>query len=260
MGKKENKLKKTNMANIICLLNHKGGVAKTTTAQNVGAALSKKYKVLLVDIDPQANLTKAFGVKNNPDNNIYESLVNDKKLDPLSLKKNLDLVPSTIDLIAAEMQLAGETGREYILNELLKPMKKVYDYIILDCPPSLGLLTINALTASNNIFLPVEPEYFGLEGFQNILNIVEKIQKRINPGLDFSGVIITKVKHNNLHKQVIEIIEKHFPEKIFKTRIMDNIDISYAQAEGQSILDYKKDSQGAKDYKALTKEIVKRIK
>ena len=248
------------MSNIISISNHKGGVGKTTSAINIGAALSNlKNKVLLIDLDPQANLTQSLGISEDQEKNIYTSIRGDHKLEPIEITKNLHLVPSTLDLSGAEVELSAETGREYILKELIDPIKSHYDYIIIDSPPSLGLLTINAFTASDQILIPLQAQYLALQGLSKLVEIVEKIKKRLNKDLIIRGVFVTQYDHRKvLNRNVFETIEEYFQDKVFKTKIRDNVALAEAPTQGLDIFRYSPKSNGAEDYLALSREIHKK--
>jgi len=248
------------MSNIISISNHKGGVGKTTSAVNIGAGLSiLKKKVLLIDLDPQANLTQSLGVREDEENNIYTAIRGEYKLEPIEIMKNLHLVPSTLDLSGAEVELSTETGREYILKELIDPIKSNYDYIIIDSPPSLGLLTINAFTASDEILIPLQAQYLALQGLSKLVEIVEKIKKRLNKDLKIRGVFITQYDSRKvLNRNVVETIETHFKNRVFKTKIRDNVSLAEAPTQGLDIFRYNAKSNGAIDYLSLSKEILKK--
>lgn len=241
--------------------NHKGGVGKTTSVVNIGAALANmKRKVLLIDIDPQANLTVSFGYKEEERDDdtptIYDALRGQSKLVPFKIRKNLDLVPSTIDLSGAEMELSAEPGREYILRELIEPLENEYDYIFIDCPPSLGLLTINAFTAAKEIFIPIQPHFLAIRGLSKILEVINKIKARLNKELEITGVFVTLYdKRKILHRDVYETIQAYFGERVFRTRIKENISLAEAPGTGTDIHNYDKNSNGAHDYKMLAKEV-----
>ncbi len=246
------------MSNTITISNHKGGVGKTTSALNIGAGLSSLgKKVLLVDLDPQANLSQSLAVT-EPERTVYGAIRGEYPLQPLPIKKGLDLIPSTLDLSGAEIELSSETGREYILRELLEPLQNNYDYILIDCPPSLGLLTVNALTASKEVFIPLQAQYLALQGLSKLVEVIEKIQKRLNKDLRIGGVFITQYDSRKvLNRNVVETIETHFKEKVFKTKIRDNIALAEAPTAGLDIFRYQPKSYGAEDYLALCKEIIK---
>jgi chromosome partitioning protein len=250
------------MGNIISISNHKGGVGKTTSAINIGAGLHKLgSRVLLVDLDPQANLTQSLGIT-EPDKTIYGALRGKYKPKPVEILKGLDLLPSTLDLSGAEVELSGEAGREYILKELLQPLgssykRNSYDYILIDCPPSLGLLTINAFTASDTVYIPIQAQYLALQGLTKLLEVIDKIQKRLNKGLTVGRVFITQYDSRKvLNRDVVASIEAHFGSKLFKTKIRDNVALAEAPAQGLDIFRYNPKSYGAEDYLSLCEEII----
>jgi len=248
------------MSIIISLLNHKGGVGKTTTAINVGAALVQLDKrVLLVDLDPQANLTISLGIPRQKVT-IYENMRGEAELMPYELKENLDVVTSNLDLSGAEMELINEAGREFILRELFEPVKHDYDYIIIDCPPSLGLLTLNALTTSNYVMIPMQTEFLALQGIVKIKQVTDKVRFRLNKKLQIGGVIATMYDHRKvLNRDIVGTIEKFFGNKVFKTKIRNNVALAEAPSVGKDIFEYNRKSNGATDYLELAKEIVDRI-
>lgn len=247
------------MSKIISISNHKGGVGKTTSAINIGAGLNRLGKtVLLIDLDPQANLTQSLGLIDQP-RNIYGALKGEYKLEPVEIVKGLDVITSTLDLSGAEVELSGEAGREYILKELLEPLRASYNYILIDTPPSLGLLAINALTASQEVFIPLQAQYLALQGLSKLIEVIEKIKKRLNKDLRVGGVFITQYDNRKiLNRNVVETIESHFIGKLFTTKIRDNIALAEAPAKGLDIFSYQAKSNGAEDYLALCNEIVNR--
>ena len=247
------------MSKVISISNHKGGVGKTTSAINIGAGLNKlKKKVLLIDLDPQANLSQSLGII-EPEFTIYGALKGDYKLQPIEVAKGLDLIPSTLDLSGAEVEMSGEAGREYILKELIDPIKNSYDYIIIDSPPSLGLLTINSFTASDEIFIPLQAQYLALQGLTKLMEVVDKIKQRLNKGLSIGGVFITQYDSRKvLNRDVAETIQTHFKDKVFKTKIRDNIALAEAPSQGLDIFRYNSKSYGAEDYLKLSKELIKK--
>ena len=246
------------MSKVISISNHKGGVGKTTSAINIGAGLNLlKKKVLLIDLDPQANLTQSLGLINEPIN-IYGALRGEYKLQPIEIIKGLDIIPSTLDLSGAEIELSSEPGREYILKELIEPLRASYDFIIIDSPPSLGLLTINSFTASDEILIPLQAQYLALQGLAKLVEVVDKIKQRLNKGLKVGGVFITQYDSRKvLNRDVVDTIQAHFKDEVFKTKIRDNIALAEAPAQGLDIFRYSSKSYGAEDYLKLSKEILK---
>lgn len=244
----------------IAILNHKGGTGKTTSSINIGAGLAKMgKKVLLVDIDPQANLTEGLGVR-DPKISIYDSIRDSKKLPIINIRENLDLVPSSMDLLGAELEIVSKIGREKIITKLLKPVKNQYDYIILDCPPALGLLTINAIVASDTILLPLEAEYFAYKGIDRLIGVIEQVQEHFNEDLTIGGVFVTKCNsQRTLTQTIINSITEHFGSKVFDARIRVNVSLSEAQLQGQSVFEYAPESNGAKDYEKLVDEILAKL-
>ena len=248
------------MSKVISISNHKGGVGKTTSTLNIGAGLnSLGKKVLLIDLDPQANLSQSLGIK-EPKVSIYGALRGEYKLQPVAILPGLDIVPSTLDLSGAEVELVGEAGREYILREILEPLRGSYDFILIDNPPSLGLLTINAFTASDLVLIPLQAQYLALQGLTKLLEVVEKIQKRLNKSLTIGGVFITQYDSRKvLNRDVVSTIESHFKEKVFTTKIRDNVSLAEAPAQGVDVLRYAPKSYGAIDYLSLSEEIINRV-
>ena len=247
------------MGLVISLLNHKGGVGKTTSAINIGAGLVELGKrVLLIDLDPQANLSLSLGIPRQK-STIYEALRGESELVPYTVKENLDVITSTLDLSGAEMELINEAGREYILRELLEVVEEDYDYVIIDCPPSLGLLTLNALTSSTYVYIPLQTEFLALQGLTKIKQIIDKVRFRLNKKLSIGGVIATMYDHRKvLNRDVVETIRKFFGNRVFDTYIRDNVALAEAPAQRKDIFEYNKRSSGAKDYLALSKEIIER--
>lgn len=247
------------MGKVISLLNHKGGVGKTTSAINIGAGMVELgRKSLLIDLDPQANLTISLGVPRQRVT-IYEALRGESELDPYTVREGLDVITSNLDLSGAEMELINEAGREYILRELLEPVREKYDFIIIDCPPSLGLLTLNALTSSDVIYIPLQTEFLALQGLAKIKQVIDKVRFRLNKGLHIGGVIATMYDARKvLNRDVVETIRKYFGEKVFDTLIRDNVALAEAPAHRKDIFKYSRSSSGAKDYLALCKEIIER--
>lgn len=249
------------MGKTIAISNHKGGVGKTTSTLNIGAALQRMGKrVLLVDMDPQANLTQSLGLMDHSPT-IYEALRGEGKLEPVEVLPGLDVVTSTLDLSGAEVELSSEPGREYILKELLDPLQGHYDYILLDSPPSLGLLTINAFTAAQEVYIPLQAHYLALQGLTKLQEVVDRVAKRLNKGLRIGGVFVTQYDGRKvLNRNVLETVRKHFDGVTFKTTIRDNIALAEAPTQGVDVFRYAPRSSGAADYQALAKEVEKRTK
>jgi chromosome partitioning protein len=247
------------MSRVISISNHKGGVGKTTSTINIGAGLNKLGKtVLLIDLDAQANLSQSLGLTDQ-EQNVYGAIKGEYKLQPVEILKGLDVIPSTLDLSGAEVELSGEAGREYILRELIEPLRSSYDYIIIDSPPSLGLLTINAFTASDEVFIPLQAQYLALQGLTKLIEVIEKIKKRLNKELRVGGVFITQYDNRKiLNRDVVATIEAHFKNDVFKTKIRDNIALAEAPANSLDIFRYNPKSYGAEDYLSLCKELLKR--
>ena len=227
------------MSKVISISNHKGGVGKTTSVVNIGAGLNKLgKKILLIDLDPQANLTQSLGLIDQ-ERNIYGALRGEYKLQPIEILKGLDVIPSTLDLSGAEVEMSGEAGREYILRELIEPIRASYDYILIDSPPSLGLLTINSFTASDEVFIPLQAQYLALQGLTKLMEVIGKIQKRLNKDLQIGGVFITQFdKRKILNRDVVEAISSHFQNKVFDTKIRDNVALAEAPSSKQDIFKY----------------------
>lgn len=252
------------MTQIISVANQKGGVGKTTTTVNLGACLaSLGKKVLLVDMDAQGNATSGVGIR-KPDvtRDIYDVLVNELPIDEATLiteHENLSIVPATLQLAGAEIELTSMMARESRLKGSLAEVSSQYDYILIDCPPSLGHLTINSFTASDSILIPVQCEYYALEGLSQLLNTVRLVQKHFNPELEIEGVLLTMYDaRTNLGNEVVEEVRKYFREKVYETIIPRNIRLSEAPSHGKPIIDYDPRSRGAEVYQALAKEVVSR--
>ncbi|MBO1099601.1 AAA family ATPase [Enterococcus hirae] len=252
------------MAQIISVANQKGGVGKTTTTVNLGACLASLGKrVLLVDMDAQGNATSGVGIR-KPDvtQDIYDVLVNELPIAEATLvteHENLSIVPATLQLAGAEIELTSMMARESRLKGSLAEVNDQYDYILIDCPPSLGHLTINSFTASDSILIPVQCEYYALEGLSQLLNTVRLVQKHFNPELEIEGVLLTMYDaRTNLGNEVVEEVRKYFREKVYETIIPRNIRLSEAPSHGMPIIDYDPRSKGAEVYQALAKEVVNR--
>ena len=249
------------MSNIIAILNHKGGVGKTTTTINLAAALQQKgKKILVIDLDGQANLTESFGCSIEEPNTVYGAMKGEYSLPLIKTGNGITLVPSCLDLSAAESELINEPGREMILKQLISklPKENKFDYVLIDCPPSLGLLTLNALTAADFLIIPVQAQFLAMRGMAKIMNVISIVQERLNPNLKIGGIVITQYdKRKTLNKSVTEIIQDSFCEKVFKTIIRDNVALAEAPINGKNIYEYNKNSNGAKDYLDLAEEVLK---
>mgnify|MGYP002346686886 CR=1 FL=1 len=245
---------------IFAISNHKGGVAKTSTTVNLAAGIAQmNRKVLVVDLDPQANLSQSLGVRDYTPS-VYNALKCQCALPELSITNNLWLAPSHLDLSGAELELSMEPGRENLLKGLFKKIANQYDYILIDCPPSLGLLTINAMNASNRILIPLQAQFLASQGLAKLIDIIGKVQERLNPSLELGGIIITMYKKNTvLSRDVIEFTNSRFSSLVFHTKIRDNIAIAEAPASGLDIFRYSKNSLGALDYSNLCIEFLNRF-
>ncbi len=251
------------MSKIIAVVNQKGGVGKTTTAVNVSTILAKKgKKVLLIDSDPQGNATSGVGVNKNVEKSIYDVIINDIEIRDAIIKtpiKNLFICPSNINLAGAEVELVPMMSREQKLKEKLEQVENDYHYIIIDCPPSLGLLTINAFTAANSLLIPIQCEYYALEGVGQLINTVNLVRKGLNKSLYIEGVVLTmNDARTNLSNQVIKEVKTYFKDNVYKTIIPRNVKLSEAPSFGMPITVYAPKSKGAKCYEKLTNEIIKK--
>lgn len=251
---------------VISLVNQKGGVGKTTTAVSLASYIGKKKKkVLVVDLDPQANATSGLGIeKSELETTTYDLLINECPVRDVifeSSAQNVDIIPTNINLAGAEVELVNAISRENILRGAIEEIKDEYDYIIIDCPPSLGLLTINALTASDGIIIPIQGEYYALEGLSQLVETINIVKKKLNPDIEIVGVVLTMFDmRTQLSKQVREEVEDYFGKKVFKTIIPRNVRLAEAPSHGLAISDYDKASKGAKAYEALAVEVLKRTK
>lgn len=248
------------MGKTIAVANQKGGVGKTTTAINLAASIAvNEKKVLLIDLDPQANSTSGLGFEKN-NRSVYNLLVNNDQAENLILKTqivHLDLIPSNIDLVGAEVELVNIDNREKILALGIRSIKSMYDFVIIDCPPSLGLLTLNGLTAADSVIIPVQCEYFALEGLGQLLNTINIVKKHFNPHLEIEGVLLTMFDSRlRLSHQVAEEVRKYFGDKVYKTIITRNVKLSEAPSHGKPVILYDAQALGAQNYLQLAEEIL----
>lgn len=251
------------MGRVISIANQKGGVGKTTTSINISTILAKKGKnVLLIDADPQGNATSGIGIDKKTEKSIYDVIIEETKIEDVILDtqvKNLKICPSNINLAGAEVELVSMMSREYRLKERIEETKENYDYIIIDCPPSLGLITLNAFTASDSVLIPVQCEYYALEGLEQLMNTVNLVKKHLNKDFDLEGAVLTMYDaRTNLSNQVVKEVKNYFEDKVYKTVIPRNVRLSEAPSFGMPISIYDPKSKGAKCYEKLVKEILKK--
>ncbi len=250
------------MGKIISVANQKGGVGKTTTSITLSSMLAQKNKkVLLIDADPQGNATSGVGVEKNIEKSVYDLIVEETKVNEIVKEtnvKNLKLCPSNINLAGAEVELVSMMSREQRLKEKLEEIKEEYDYIIIDCPPSLGLITLNAFTASNSVLIPIQCEYYALEGLGQLINTINLVKKHLNKTLEVEGALLTMYDiRTNLSNQVVNEVKKYFGDKVYKTVIPRNVKLSEAPSYGMPITMYDSRSKGAKSYDKFVKEFLK---
>ena len=252
------------MGRIIAIANQKGGVGKTTTSINLSSCIAAKgKKVLVVDIDPQGNTTSGYGIeKNDLDNTIYELMLGDCSIEDCIIKdviENISILPSNVNLAAAEIELIGVDKKEYILKNEIDWVKDRYDYIIIDCPPSLSLLTVNAMTTADSVLVPIQCEYYALEGLSQLIHTVNLVKERLNPNLEMEGVVFTMYdSRTNLSAQVVENVKSHLNQKVYRTVIPRNIRLAEAPSYGQPINIYDPKSAGAESYPALAEAVIDR--
>ncbi|MBI4976510.1 MAG: ParA family protein [Spirochaetes bacterium] len=253
------------MGRIIAIANQKGGVGKTTTAVNLASILAYSGKrILLIDSDPQGNVATSLGIeKKTLESGVYDLLMQEAAVEKTIMKTRvagMDFIPATVDLVGAQVELVGEMGREYRLMNGLKPIVDSYDIIFIDCPPELGLLTLNALAAADAVLIPIQCEYLALDGLTQLLETVKLVKKNLNPKLAIEGVLLTMYDvRTNLSNQVVEEVTAYFKEKTYKTIIPRNVRLSEAPSHGKPVIDYDKDSIGAKSYRDLAEEFLRRM-
>ena len=258
------KLVEVNMGRIIAVANQKGGVGKTTTTINLSACLAEQgQKVLVIDVDPQGNTTSGLGIdKNNTENTVYELMLGEASIDDCiykSVMDDLDVIPSNVNLAGAEIDLIDIDDREYILKKIVNSLKEKYDFILLDCPPSLSMLTVNAMTAANTVLVPIQCEYYALEGLSQLIRTINLVKQKLNPELEIEGVVFTLYDaRTNLSLQVVENVKANLKQTVYKTIIPRNIRLAEAPSHGLPINLYDSKSAGAESYRLLAEEVIHR--
>ena len=258
------KLVEVNMGSIIAVANQKGGVGKTTTTINLSACLAEQgQKVLVIDVDPQGNTTSGLGIdKNNTENTVYELMLGEASIDDCiykSVMDDLDVIPSNVNLAGAEIDLIDIDDREYILKKIVNSLKEKYDFILLDCPPSLSMLTVNAMTAANTVLVPIQCEYYALEGLSQLIRTINLVKQKLNPELEIEGVVFTMYDaRTNLSLQVVENVKANLKQTVYKTIIPRNIRLAEAPSHGLPINLYDSKSAGAESYRLLAEEVIHR--
>lgn len=258
------KLVEVNMGRIIAVANQKGGVGKTTTTINLSACLAEQgQKVLVIDVDPQGNTTSGLGIdKNNTENTVYELMLGEASVDDCiykSVMDDLDVIPSNVNLAGAEIDLIDIDDREYILKKIVNSLKEKYDFILLDCPPSLSMLTVNAMTAANTVLVPIQCEYYALEGLSQLIRTINLVKQKLNPELEIEGVVFTMYDaRTNLSLQVVENVKANLKQTVYKTIIPRNIRLAEAPSHGLPINLYDSKSAGAESYRLLAEEVIHR--
>lgn len=258
------KLVEVNMGRIIAVANQKGGVGKTTTTINLSACLAEQgQKVLVIDVDPQGNTTSGLGIdKNNTENTVYELMLGEASIGDCiykSVMDDLDVIPSNVNLAGAEIDLIDIDDREYILKKIVNSLKEKYDFILLDCPPSLSMLTVNAMTAANTVLVPIQCEYYALEGLSQLIRTINLVKQKLNPELEIEGVVFTMYDaRTNLSLQVVENVKANLKQTVYKTIIPRNIRLAEAPSHGLPINLYDSKSAGAESYRLLAEEVIHR--
>ncbi|MGP6220550.1 ParA family protein [Caldiplasma sukawensis] len=247
---------------IISVANQKGGCGKTTTVANLGSVLAEKHRVLLIDIDPQGNLTTHFGIdKSSLKSTIYDVMLNGRLEDAIITKDNLDIVPSTIDLAGAEVELNGKIGREYILDNELKRISKKYDFVLVDTPPSLGIFTLNSLVASDYVLIPVQAEFFALEGLTQLMRVIKLVNSRLSRNVKLLGMLLTMYNsRTRSSKEVLNDLRKHYPKDLLNTIIPRNVTITDSTMAGKPSVNYRKNAPAFRSYFELAKEIERKLR